>query len=221
MWDKIIGLAAPLACIRCGVEGLAVCKNCQTKIISLKRSSCYLCNRITRDWRSCSTCRHKTRVRGAIIASHYEGFIKQLILNLKYQRTRAAADCLAGILDGHISRFLKFDLVTSVPITTNRARQRGYNQAELIAKPLAKRLGTPYLQTLSRLGQTRQVGTERKARLQQMAHTMYVYKPQKVKGMGILLIDDVITTGATITEAARALKAAGAKYIWAAAVAKH
>lgn len=221
MLDKFTSLFAPLACVRCGKEGAATCASCLKDIVITKNPSCYMCNRLTDSWKVCPSCRYRTKLRGAIIASHYEGHIKELILMLKYQRTYSVAGLLAKIINNQIDTAASFNLITSVPAASKHARSRGYNQAELIAKALAKYTGINYRETLARLGQSRQVGTERNKRIKQMRGSMYAGRQKHINGARILLVDDVITTGATVTEAARVLKQAGAKYIWAAAAAKH
>ena len=115
----------------------------------------------------------------------------------------------------------KFDFITAAPPSSQRLRQRGYNQAQLIAKAIGKRSRLMYLPTMSRLGNSRQVGTNRRQRIAQMQGRMYVTKPKLVAGARVLVVDDVVTTGATVSEAARALKAAGAKSVWGLALAKH
>jgi ComF family protein len=110
-------------------------------------------------------------------------------------------------------------VVTHVPTATSRVRRRGYDQAELLARQLAQDLKLPYASLLIRDGQSRQVGATRQARLAQLTHAFRIPKhfPQNVS---ILLVDDVVTTGATIETAARILRAAGAKSVSAAVFAQ-
>lgn len=218
--DKIIGIVAPFECVVCGREGKIVCANCLGTVAIAKASTCFLCNKLTDRWQTCKACRKKTKIKGVIIASHYEGPVKDLVRRLKYQRTISAADVLAKLLAGLIDKD-RFDLITWVPASTQRQRQRGYNQAELIAKSLARRLELPYSVSLSRLGHERQVGTTRQIRFRQLQNKMYAVAKYRWQGKRVLVIDDVVTTGASINEAGRALKEAGAKSIWSAAVAKH
>lgn len=218
--DKYLAIIAPHYCLVCEQEGDLLCKTCLPKAVTKKRSSCFLCNKLTANWRTCTTCRRKTKAVGVIVASHYEGPVKELVLKLKYQNTVAAADTIAQLLQNKFDP-AKFDLITAIPPSSKRMRQRGYNQAQLIAKAVGKRTQLPYVATMSRLGNTRQVGTSRRQRLAQMHGSMYVTKARLVAGSRVLVVDDVVTTGATISEAARALKSAGAKSVWGLALAKH
>lgn len=219
--DGLIGIIAPFNCIACGQEGKLVCAKCLKNISVFKRSSCFLCNKLTSGWRACKTCAPGIRLRGVMVASHYEGNIKTLIGLLKYERTVAAAAVLAKQLLPLLEATDKIDAITAVPASARRFRQRGYNQAQLIARQLARQVRLPYVETLGRIGHARQVGTTRRLRLTQAQGTMYARRAYRIRGQRLLVVDDVVTTGATMKEAGRVLKAAGAKYIWGIAAAKH
>ena len=220
MLDQLLSLIAPHYCINCNHEGSLLCLDCRAEAISSKRSSCFLCNRLTEGWRTCASCRRKTKIGGVVVASHYDGAAKLLIRRLKYEHAVAAAPILADLLAEKINP-KNFDMVTAIPASSRRFRQRGYNQAQLIAKRLGRQLKLPYAELLGRTGQVRQVGTNRRQRLAQMAGQMYSRRNWLAKNNRILVVDDVVTTGATLSEAGRVLKSAGAKTVWGAAAAKH
>lgn len=217
--DKLINILAPHACLSCDREGQLLCDDC-LKAVPKRRSTCYQCNKLTTDHKVCLSCRRRTALRRVVVAAHYEHEIKELINRLKYQQAVAAAEVCARLL----SRQLKdadFDFVTFVPSVSSRQRQRGYNQARLIARALAHDLRVPLVATLGRLGKARQVGSTRKQRLNQVKDTIYAIRPVQAKGPKCLIVDDVLTTGATLSECARVLKEAGAKEIAGAVVAKN
>jgi ComF family protein len=221
MWlDGLVGLVAPFECLACGREGKLLCASCRARRLKPKRSTCFLCNALTQNYQTCATCRRKTRASGVVAAIHYEGIVKQLIGRLKYHRAAAAAGELTEILWPRLKAG-RYTMVTAVPATPKRFRLRGYNQSRLIARALAQRLGLPYRELLYRSGSSRQVGTSRRQRLTQMQGAMRPAAGYRISGHQILVVDDVVTTGATISEAARALKQAGARSVWGAAVAKH
>jgi len=93
-------------------------------------------------------------------------------------------------------------------------RIRGYDQSQLIAKRLAKQLGLPYCRLLRRVGQTRQVGASRQQRKEQIQHA---FQPtgNKLTSQRVIVVDDILTTGATLEAAAAALKQAGASHVTA------
>lgn len=219
--DQLISIIAPFNCLVCGQEGTVVCTACLPKAASAKRSSCFMCNKLTVGWRVCDACRRKTQVRGVFVASHYEGHVKTMVRMLKYKQAAAVSKTLATLLVPVIDLGVGIDVVTAVPASSKRFRQRGYNQAKLIGRALAKQLQLPFVESLGRSGHARQVGTSRQQRLKQATDTMYGLGNLRLKDQRVLVVDDVVTTGATMMEAGRALKSAGAKYVWGAAVAKH
>jgi ComF family protein len=117
----------------------------------------------------------------------------------------------AALVDGLGDRLAGFDRVVPVPLHWRRRLARGYNQAEQIARPLAARLGLPCAPLLARRRATPPQSLLGKAdRLANLRRAFRVPRPEKVRGLRILLVDDVATTGATLDAAARALKNAGA-----------
>jgi ComF family protein len=101
-------------------------------------------------------------------------------------------------------------MVVPVPTATSRVRGRGYDQAKLLARELSRQARLPYLDCLVRSGHTHQVGASRYQRLSQLEGAFRLKDSKKVRGTRILLIDDVMTTGATLETAAGLLKAGGA-----------
>src|SRR5690606_5505450 len=111
-------------------------------------------------------------------------------------------------------------LVTHVPTASSRIRERGYDQAEVLAREFANLRKLPFSSLLHRLGQTRQVGAGRKERLNQLSAAFTAKDQKLIKNARIILIDDIVTTGATLESASRILKAAGAKSVNGLAVAQ-
>ncbi len=176
-----------------------------------------LCNALTPVGQVCKSCRSGTRLSGASISYRYEGASKELIKRLKYHQQRSVARFLGArlILPNH----MQFDFVSFVPSDGKARRARGYNQAELLARQFAKSHDLPLQNTLLRKKHARQVDLSRKQRLE-MIQDNFVSYGNSVVGKNILLVDDVITTGATLRECAKTLKAAGAAKVWGVAVAK-
>jgi ComF family protein len=141
---------------------------------------------------------------------------------LKYRRDIALGDALAvhlcelaAAFDGQIN------LVLPVPLAPSRQRQRGYNQAALLAYPLALWLGLPYnRRALRRVRETTsQVGLSLNQRRENVSGAFQA-RPEAVAGRCVLLVDDVLTTGSTLDAAAQALKQAGASQVFALVVSR-
>ena len=127
---------------------------------------------------------------------------------------RTLAGPLGELLVRAVARDEAYDLVTAVPLHWRRRWQRGFNQAELLAREIARRCGVPFVHTLRRLQATRaQAGLSNTARRRNVA-AAFVCRRAASKGLlsgrRVLLIDDVMTTGSTAAACARTLKAAGA-----------
>ncbi|MEX0932012.1 MAG: phosphoribosyltransferase family protein [Candidatus Saccharimonadales bacterium] len=219
MFDPLIATVAPFECLICNKEGDIICRQCQPKAISRKASTCFMCNKLTKDFRACATCKRKTKASGVVVASHYKGAIKELVQSFKYHRAMAGCRVAAQLIAPALNN-LDINLITAMPTATHRFRQRGYNQSVLIAKHLAIILNVPFTATLSRHGQNRQVGTNRAKRISQLQGAMYCIN-RNLAGKKILVVDDVLTTGASMNEAAAVLKSKGAKSVWGAVLAKH
>jgi competence protein ComFC len=140
----------------------------------------------------------------------------------KYEGLFSLSDQLFGWLSGLcIKEDLKFDLITFVPLSRKRLTQRGYNQSEILAKKVSRNLGISFGSTLKKRIETKpQVGLGRKERLKNLENAYFFKGGQEPKGKTVAIIDDVITTGATLNQCAKALKAAGAKKVWGLTIAK-
>lgn len=137
----------------------------------------------------------------------YTGAAKQLILRMKFSSLRAAAEPLAEAMA--MLPAGEEDLIVPVPTTAQRQRERGFNQAALLAQRLGRTWGMEVADALTRAdARTPQAGLGAQARRTHLQGVMRA--DERVRGRRILLVDDVYTTGATAREAARALRQAGA-----------
>jgi len=180
----------------------------------------------------CPVCRRVERpfVR-AVAYGSYDGGLRELIHLLKYNGVRPAAGVLGRMLAEAIAgleREFGADkiLVIPVPLFKGRRRQRGFNQAELIARAALKgsAVGERLLLATNTLLRTRdtqsQIGLTSHQRRENMRGAFAVARAAEVTGREIVLVDDVYTTGTTATECARVLRKAGAATVWVATVAR-
>jgi len=146
------------------------------------------------------------------MASDYSSHSKQLIYSLKFDGAQAAATVMSRAMQDALP-YLEDVVLVPVPTATSRARKRGYDQAKLLTKGLAHLTNLPIQSLLGRLGQTRQVGTKKYQREAQLKEAFWPLSPARTRGARIILVDDVITTGASLEQAARVLRQAGAKTV--------
>jgi ComF family protein len=160
----------------------------------------------------CALCRSGLRGFDAAYAfGAYEGALRKLIHLFKYGRMRTLARPLGGLLTRALPRDESFDAIVPVPLYWRRRLQRGFNQAELLARGISRSTGIPVARALRRVQATpTQAGLSNSARRRNVAAA---FVSRNAAGQRILLIDDVLTTGSTATACANALKRAGAKRV--------
>jgi predicted amidophosphoribosyltransferase len=145
----------------------------------------------------------------------YDGTVREAIVAMKYRNRRGAARSLARTAVARLGLAgTRFDVVTWAPTSAARARARGYDQAELLARAMAAELGLPCRRLLYRPHGPAQTGRSRAERLAGPP-----FRARRTSARRVLLVDDVVTTGATLESAERALSAAGIGSVTSIAVA--
>lgn len=218
--EKLLAFVAPYDCIICGSEGKVFCDYCRFEHVIAPPSRCAGCLRQTSDFETCPKCRPKLRASHIWIASEYAGAARALTRKLKFAGAREAAIVMARSIHETTPHFDGDFFAVPMPTITKHLRVRGFDHSRLLARRVAQYKRMKYLPVLCREGQTRQVGSSRAMRQKQVKQTMFVPPLHNLKGANILLVDDVMTTGASIGEATRALKAAGARKVYAAVFAQ-
>lgn len=173
-------------------------------------SACYKCNTLSPRG-ICQKCRKYTPLYGVYPACIYDGSAAKLVRSLKYRQDRSAAKAIAHIMNQRLPDF-GHCVITNLPTASARIRQRSFDQSELIAKCLSEMRQIRFVKTLNRLGASRQVGATKELRSAQLKNAFWA-DFSDVKGKHVILVDDVITTGASVEVAARILKLSGAKKV--------
>ena len=246
---SILDFIFPKKCVSCGRFGEYVCANCFTSISFDVECICLVCNRQAVDGITHPLCRGKYVMDGTIASIVYKSIAKKLIYAFKYkpyisdlEKTLADFFYEGLIQSEQFNKIIKTDsILVPIPLHPKKLRERGYNQAEVLAKNLGKRLNLPILRVLKRVKFTpSQVSLKRENRKEnikgafELSNSFRATKLQSFKESDsfatlklwnsetinqIILIDDVITSGATMLEAASVLKRAGMKRVWGIALA--
>ncbi len=225
LWEVLLNLLYPPACSACGrrTERPEFCRQCRLRIATPSSPLCLTCGLpfLTRGDadHACARClEHPPRFGRARACTIYDAAAGDQPLNSVLQKYKYSRDVwLArplGALLVERSPFAvdTYDVMMPVPLHVQRLRWRGFNQAQLLARPLARAAGVPLdARALQRVRPTRpQVELGEKERRQNVAGAFRVARPHQVDGRRILLVDDVYTTGATVDECSRVLRHAGA-----------
>jgi competence protein ComFC len=231
--EALTSLFYPPLCTICGADIGAseyLCDDCDAKVTRIVPPFCEVCSEpfpgaITNAF-TCANCGHrKLHFETAVAVYRSRGIVRRVIHDFKYNKhvylRRAVARWLEDALDDVRLRGRHFDLLVPVPLHPARQRERGFNQAQLLAELLSRRTSIPLKPALERIRYTKtQTAFDRAERIDNLRDAFRLRKNVNVRGCRVLLIDDVLTTGSTLSECARVLKAAGAVSVHAATAAR-
>ena len=231
--EAAVSLLYPPVCTICGGNvraGDYLCNQCEAKVVRIVAPFCQKCSEpfegsITSEF-TCANCAHRTiHFDAAVSAYRGRGIVREIIHEFKYGRQihlrRLVARWLHAALDDERLNGRRFDIIMPVPLHATRLRERGFNQASLIAELLSARASIPSKEVLERIRYTTtQTALDRSERMENLHNAFRLRKNADVRGLRVLLIDDVLTTGSTLSECARVLKRAGALSVHAATAAR-
>src|SRR5947207_11580291 len=229
----VASLLYPPSCTICSASvdlGEYLCGECDTKVSRIVPPFCAKCSEpfagaITTTF-ACANCAHHVlHFEAAVSAYRSRGIVRHVILNFKYGRQvhlrHLVARWLLAAFDDERLRRRQFDIIVPVPLHPTRQRERGFNQAGLLAESLSSRISIPCKRVLKRIRYTTtQTALDRAERMENLHNAFRLRKNADVRGLHVLLIDDVLTTGSTLSECARVLKRAGAVSVYAATAAR-
>jgi competence protein ComFC len=229
----LVSLLYPPVCTICGANtpaGEYLCDQCEGTAARIVAPFCQKCTErfegvITSTF-TCANCAHRAiHFDAAVAAYRSRGIVREIIHSFKYNRQiylrRLIARWLSAALDDERLRDRRFDVIVPVPLHPTRQRERGFNQASLLAELLSAEISVPSKPLLERTHYTTtQTALDRAERMENLHNAFRLRKTADVRDLHVLLIDDVLTTGSTLSECARVLKRAGAVSVHAATAAR-
>lgn len=219
----LLDLIFPKKCVGCGRMGKYVCIDCEIGLWE-EEQICPLCTRNSRYGLKHKYCKKPWSLDGLTCFWAYEALAKKLITKAKYYYFYDYLKELT-IESGQLTMRPEFKelwwfldqkpIVTCVPLHPKRFKERGFNQAEIIARHLAKIYDLRFTNLLQRTRDTsQQVGKSREERLRNLEGAFSVLEASILNRKSVLLVDDVWTTGTTLSECAKTLKQSGARSVW-------
>ncbi|NNJ09494.1 ComF family protein [Chloroflexales bacterium ZM16-3] len=203
LFERLLDLLFPDRCVACGRAGALLCERCRSGLRPYPPEA------------------PPDGLDGVAVACLYDGVVRKAIHRMKYSRMRRVAAPLGDLLADHLLAHPQpADALMSVPLHAGRMAERGFNQSEELAARLARRTGLPLVPGLLRCRDTgHQASLGRRARKANI-EAAFVWAVHAVPPARVLLVDDVLTTGATLAACADALRAAGTREVRAVAIAR-
>jgi len=216
-------LLFPPVCGGCGKAGVRWCSTCQGRVPFVTEPFCEKCGIPVRKTGLCEKCQSEPPAYRLMRSwAVFDSPVQNALHTIKYRRNVSLGDSIAvQMVDFVRSQQWTLDMIVPVPLGRKRLQERGYNQVGLVARPLTYELGLDYApQALWKSRETRsQVGLTISQRRENVSKA-YQANPAVVKRKSILLMDDVATTGSTISACTEALLSAGAQEIYALTIAR-
>lgn len=232
--SRLLALLFPADCAICGtpldtVHAIPLCAACLTPPEPFAAEYCcarcrtpFLNSRPLDEQGLCSLCRlGLTEFEWSWSYALHDGRMRQLIHLFKYARMRPLARELGAWLVYAYPRLEHFDALVPMPLHWWKRMQRGFNQSDLLARELSRRVGVPILNAARRRRRTAaQASLTHAQRRDNVRGAFDVPMPEQVRGLSLLIVDDVMTTGSTVNACAKALKQAGAARVCVLTVAR-
>ena len=210
----VLDLLYPPRCSLCGRAGAFVCEACLAKLPRALPPRCARCWLPVLAGAPCGRCRvQPLRLTAIRSPFRYEGDVRRLVQAFKFGGQSALAEAMAGQIVSLVRETgLDAEVIVPVPLSTGRQRQRGYNQAGLLAAAIGKSLELPVALALrrTRSGQAQARSASAAERLRNVEGAFAVTGQGAIAGRRVMVVDDVATTGATLDACARALLKGGA-----------
>ncbi|MBI2437102.1 MAG: ComF family protein [Candidatus Magasanikbacteria bacterium] len=202
----------PAHCFGCDTEGKFVCDDCYRTLDLSGVFCCPVCHVHNETGRPCIACTQKIYIDRHVAITPYteDALIGDMMHSFKYHYAEDVREVFARMIDDFFSSHaIEVDAIIAVPLHRRRYVERGFNQSEIIAQFVARSLHIPIVHNLIRSRHTRQQAKlHRDERLKNLYNAFTIENPHELVGKRILVVDDVFTTGSTVSECAKVLKEA-------------
>ena len=214
---------SPIVCMSCHKRGHFICENCYTRLPFISPSlACRNCAS-PYGWLSCTACDEPWELTQTSSVLELSPLVRRMITDFKDRGELRLAVVIAALMSSYVMQlldkdgasarahaFLHPDCVCFVPATKAAYTYRGFDHMELVARLFADVITIPYIDALARPYAADQRALNKQQRMSNLAHSMLVVQPEAIQQKHMLVLDDTLTTGASVIEAARALHEAGA-----------
>lgn len=226
----ILDFVFPKYCVNCKKLGSYLCSNCFSYVSFDAETMCLVCGRPSVDNFTHPVCQNRYNIDGSFCAISYKGVARKLLFRFKYKPFISDLKTLLSdlfyeslIQQEGFAKIIKLNpVLVPIPLHSSKLKVRGYNHAEILAKELSSRLNLKTLDLLKRIKKTSsQFGLKKDERRKNLQDAFLPIPNITISQYpNIILVDDILTTGITFSEAAKTLKKAGSKRIFASALAR-
>ena len=212
MIEELLLKVAPHLCLGCGKIGTLLCHNCKYNIISEPFLGCILCAKVSLE----GVCaEHHTSICKAWVVSERLTVLKRVINAYKFENVKAASRVLVDLIDERLPLLPANIVIVPIPTAPSHIRQRGYDHIDILARLLAQKRKIPIASLLQRSSSATQHRLNKADRQHEAGNAFHVSEAGTIyPDTPLLILDDIITTGSTVSSAAKVLADAGAKTIF-------
>lgn len=222
-------LLFPKVCLGCGLLGSHICLTCQKNLKKIDKDRCFYCKKPSFLGLTHPFCKKPYGVDGVISCFFYSDVLKRILKNIKYRLVREGlSELLLLTPPSALDKIARYNslygniAIQEIPLFPTRKKKRGFNQSDEIARFISVTLNFPRASNLIRIRETFTQSQLKKSkdRIRNIKGAFHVLQKQDVYRGNILLVDDVMTSGATVSEASSVLKKAGADKVFVFTLAK-
>lgn len=218
--DKILDIIYPKYCLLCLKRGSYICSQCRDKLQHIDGPCCPVCSGMLRSKKYFihTVCKRHSNLDGLFPLLKYDEKSKLILGESKFKYAKEILVEMASMLKPIFANLpFKIDYTVPVPLSKERINYRGFNQSEILAKGISWKYQNVLIREKNTISQSR---SNRDERLKNLENAFVINKGFELRNKNIVLIDDVYTTGSTLQECAKVLKASGASKVIAVVWAK-